>query len=403
MSGVEERWHGVFLSDQHVGDILQRGDTTRFLFAEDYWEREDRRVLGLWFENNPGASPKASMRVPVWFSNLLPEGRLREWIAEDRGVSSQREIELLLRIGHDLPGAVIVREGGSARDGEWLDGAGQVPHPEVASGLKFSLAGVGLKFSMLQAQDRLVLPASGTLGDWIVKMPERSFPAVPSNEAAMMSLAGSAGIDVPEHRLVHRDELAALPDHIWPANETLAYAVRRFDRSNGSRIHIEDFAQIRSKYPVEKYEGTFETVAALCYRGEDIWSLQEWARRVAFNIAIGNGDAHLKNWSLIYPDGRRPKLSPVYDLVSTVEHLPGDDAGLKFTGTKLFERIRAGGFFEVERRLGAVGADLESHAGEVIAAVEQHAASLSERYPHAASTLTWVAANASRVRSQLRL
>ena len=89
-----------------------------------------------------------------------------------------------------------------------------------------------------------------------------------------------------------------------------------------------------------KYDGTFETVAALCYRGHDLRALQEWARRVAFNLAIGNGDAHLKNWSLIYPDRRRATLSPVYDLVSTVGYLEHEDFGLKFTGAKDFERIR---------------------------------------------------------------
>lgn len=398
-----ERWHGVHINQQHVGDLLQRGDSTRFLFAEGYWENADRQVLGLWFEDKPGSSPKSSMRLPSWFSNLLPEGRLRDWIASDRGVSSAREMELLLGIGHDLPGAVVVQEEGAAREGNWLsevDGSLQADTPHE---LKFSLAGVAMKFSMLQSKDHLVLPAHGTLGDWIVKLPEREFPNIPSNEAAMMSLAALANIDVPDHRLVHRDEISTLPDRAWQSSETLAYSVRRFDRDCGNRIHIEDFAQVRGKYPTEKYDGTFETVAALCFRGKDVRSLQEWARRIAFNIAIGNGDAHLKNWSLIYPDGKQASLSPVYDLVSTVEHIPNESFGLKFTGTKSFDRIRPGGFADVERRLGAEGAELEKHASFTVEAVRKLAMGLADQFPHAASTLSWVTENAKRVQAQLRL
>ncbi len=67
------------------------------------------------------------------------------------------------------------------------------------------------------------------------------------------------------------------------------------------------------------------------------------ARRLAFNVLIGNGDARLKNWSLIYLDERRPTLSPAYDLVSTVVygrqggHL--DDLGLRLGGSKRFDSV----------------------------------------------------------------
>jgi serine/threonine-protein kinase HipA len=65
-------------------------------------------VLGLLFEQDPLRTHAAALRLPPWFSNLLPEGLLREWIAADRGVSADREMELLAQVGHDLPGAVRV-------------------------------------------------------------------------------------------------------------------------------------------------------------------------------------------------------------------------------------------------------------------------------------------------------
>jgi len=53
----------------------------------------------------------------------------------------------------------------------------------------------------------------------------------------------------------------------------------------------------------------------------------EFLRRIAFMILSGNADAHVKNWSLTYPDGRRPRLAPAYDLVATIAY-PGVGAGL---------------------------------------------------------------------------
>jgi len=105
---LAESVHAVWLHDQQVGTIYQRGDYSRFTLAEPYRMDPDRPVLGLVFEQDLSAAHTAALRLPPWFSNLLPEGRLREWIAEDRGVSPHREMELLAQVGHDLPGAIRV-------------------------------------------------------------------------------------------------------------------------------------------------------------------------------------------------------------------------------------------------------------------------------------------------------
>lgn len=235
---------------------------------------------------------------------------------------------------------------------------------------RFSLAGVQLKFSMLQAGDRLTLPAFGVGGDWIVKLPDRLHPEVPRNEYAMMRLAAAVGIDVPQTRLLHRDELPDLPDSAWPEREPWAFAVRRFDRApDRSLIHIEDLAQVRGFYPDAKYDGTYETVAALVYRRRDLPALREFARRLAFSILITNGDAHLKNWSLIYRDPRIPTLAPAYDLVSTGLYRDSGDPetlGLKLHNTRRFDRISLASFTRLEKRVGATGAGLAEVVAEVV-------------------------------------
>jgi serine/threonine-protein kinase HipA len=250
-----------------VGTLDQRGDYTRFTFIEQYLRSGSRPILGLAFEQNLTDRYAASLRLPQWFSNLLPEGVLREWIAVDRGVSAKREMELLAQVGHDLPGAVRVVADESAAgprdvdEASWTGSESASPYRGGRPELRFSLAGVALKFSMLAQGDRLTLPAYGQGGDWIVKLPNRSYAEVPRNEFVMMRLAGRAGIDVPEVRLMRRDQLDELPDLVWPNHESWAYAVRRFDRAEDrSPVHIEDLAQVRGVYPEQKYEGNYETV-----------------------------------------------------------------------------------------------------------------------------------------------
>ncbi|MFE7125065.1 type II toxin-antitoxin system HipA family toxin [Streptomyces sp. NPDC057617] len=398
---LPDNYYAVLLHGRRVGTLSQRGDYTRFLFNESYLEDSRRPVLGLRFEESLGHPYTAALRLPKWFSNLLPEGPLRTWIAEDRHVSTEREMELLAQVGHDLPGAVqVVAADGPDENWDW-PGTGSRPSENGgvrdeldSSPWRFSLAGVALKFSMLARGDRLAVPAAGEHGDWLVKFPDYRFPNVPHNEFAMMSLAREVGINVPEVRLLHRDEIPDVPSRMWPNAEEWAYAVRRFDRVQDYRrssVHIEDFAQVREKYPHEKYQGSFETVAAISYRGRDVSALQECARRLALFVVIGNGDAHLKNWSLIYPDGRVPTLSPAYDFVSTAQYRePGDgqeDLGLKFCGTRRFEKIRVSSFALLEsrlsRRFGPTGAGLPEIAAQTVQGIV-------EKWPSCRETLAAV-------------
>jgi serine/threonine-protein kinase HipA len=58
-----------------------------------------------------------------------------------------------------------------------------------------------------------------------------------------------------------------------------------------------------------------------------------------FSVLTGNGDMHLKNWSLLYPDGRTPVLSPAYNFVATRPYIRGDALALSFGGSKSLDGI----------------------------------------------------------------
>ncbi|MCY4325201.1 MAG: HipA domain-containing protein, partial [Betaproteobacteria bacterium] len=106
----------------------------------------------------------------------------------------------------------------------------------------------------------------------------------------------------------------------------------------GRRIHIEDFAQIFGVFPERKYEGvSCRNICAVINNEARQQDSEEFIRRLVFCAMIGNGDMHLKNWSLIYPDGKNPQLAPAYDLVSTIVYIRQDTMALSVAGSKSFE------------------------------------------------------------------
>ncbi|WP_422034587.1 type II toxin-antitoxin system HipA family toxin [Reyranella sp.] len=332
----EVRSLSVALNGRRVGVINRLGgDRHLFSFEQDYIDDPQRPTLSLAFKGRHGglvtATRPVSQRLPPFFANLLPEGHLRAYLAKRAGVKPEREFFLLTALGADLPGAVTVApmdEGSSAAD----DGA-QVREPQ---GLHFSLAGVQLKFSAVnEATGGLTIPVDGEGGSWIVKLPSAQHPAVAENEHAMLELARATGIDVPRNRLVDIDAIGGLPDDTARL-QGKALAVERFDRAaGGRRIHMEDFAQIFGRYPTDKYEGaSYANIASVLSAETGDAGVEAFVRRLVFSVVIGNADMHLKNWSLLYPDGRTPVLAPAYDFVSTVAYLPDDALALGFGGSR---------------------------------------------------------------------
>jgi len=306
MTGVME----VLLSEERVGILqLLPGERSFFQFDESYLNNPQQLILSQSFFKASGEliseTKTSQVKLPPFFSNLLPEGHLRKYLAKRGGIKSEREFMLLKLLGEDLPGAVIIRPLGELKAEQdshsWGNSSEEKPY-------HFSLAGVQLKFSALEEKrGGLTIPVGGVGGDWIVKLPSLNFPQVPENEWAMLHLAQEIGIPIPESRLVTLDKITGLPD-VGALLGKNALAVKRFDRAEkNKRIHIEDFAQVYDLDPEGKYgKVSYMNIAQLLWSltGED--GLVDFIRRLVFTIIIGNGDMHLKNWSFIYKDGRTP-------------------------------------------------------------------------------------------------
>lgn len=354
----------VFLNEILVGTLEARhGNQCLFQFDKNYIGHPHRPVLGRYFEENlsPFFEYSASRsQVPPFFQNCLPEvdGALRKLIAKQANAKPHHEMALLQFLGEDLPGALIVR---TAPDPPFQEDSGRAPDSDRkmstahAQRLRFSLAGVQLKFSVLRSESKFTLPMSGMGGNWIVKLPDQKFDGVPQNEFATLNWARDAGILVPHFELISISDIEGLPEGL-SFRESHALAIQRYDRGeNKKRIHQEDFAQILNVPPDEKYEhGNYTTLAnivrTIC--GEEDY--EQLLCRLVFMVISGNADAHLKNWSFIYPDGRRPRLSPAYDLVCTNAYMDTDrKLALKLSKEDDFYRIRPWHFQLLAERIGA--------------------------------------------------
>ena len=331
----------VLLYGEPIATITNVGnDRTLFAFMDSYINDESRPVLGLGFKDSLGGlltnfKPTQTKLTP-FFSNLLPEETMRHYLAERAGVNPAREFFLLWVLGQDLAGAITVEPA----DGEALPPNVQQDiddEMKIDVPMRFSLAGVQLKFSAVQqANGGLTIPATGQGGSWIVKLPSSRFEAVPENEYSMMELARILGMDVPETQLLPINRITNIPNGIGKFGDS-AFVIKRFDRADGQAVHIEDFAQVFGVYPQDKYKkASMRNIAQVIgIEGQDE-DIAEFTRRLVFNTLIGNADMHLKNWSVIYKDKRTASIAPAYDFVSTIPYIPDDSASLKVSRSKKF-------------------------------------------------------------------
>ena len=186
---------------------------------------------------------------------------------------------------------------------------------------KMSISGVQPKLIMALENSRLEPVSSG--GMYILKPQTEAFRNLPENENTCMNIAQELKIDVPPHGLF---ELV---------DDTKAYVIKRFDRTAPTvRKRCEDFSQILG---LDKYTGSVEQIGRKLmeiseFPGIDAQLLFE---RILLNFLLGNGDAHLKNYSILEDNSGNLRLSPAYDIVCSKLVIPEEeDSSLTINGKR---------------------------------------------------------------------
>jgi len=307
----------VYLGETAVAEVWRDGrDRFGLQLLRSYLDQPSRPVLGQWFEDRLERRHASGRALHPWFTNLLPEPEtaMRRLVARAAGLAPSDTVGLLRTLGEQLPGKVVVRASAEGPPLPRLH-VGD-PAEEIPPGLRGSLGGVQLKLT-LSGEDHLILGVRDEAFQWILKLAAQ-YPKLPFNESAIMSWCAATGFDVPEHRVVHRDELPDLGDVSTELQH--GFLIRRYDRTATGRIHQEDFAQVFNCEPASKYSRTDSAgLGSMIGQVLGVDGIREFIRRLTVVVATGNADAHLKNWSLLYQDPQRPRLAPLYDQVATIE------------------------------------------------------------------------------------
>jgi serine/threonine-protein kinase HipA len=251
--------------------------------------------------------------VPPFFAGLLPEGRRLTALRTSIKASADDELSLILAVGTDLIGDVRVVPEGSRPEAAPV----AIEIPKDPETIRFSeiLAASGIdKVGIPGVQDKvsarmISLPARRAGERYILKLSPPEYPHVVENEAFFIRQARRAGLPT-----VHANE-------VTDANGVTALLVRRFDRTtDGGGIAAEDACQALDLWPADKYNVTMEQAARALI---DVCAAPAVAalavfRQVLFSWLTGNGDLHAKNLSILQTESGEWRMSPAYDLPSTV-------------------------------------------------------------------------------------
>jgi len=203
---------------------------------------------------------------------------------------------------------------------------------------RMSISGVQPKLSMARKGNTLIPIGSG--GQYILKPQTQTYRNLPENEQLCMNIAARLDINMPAHGLFDLTD------------GTKAYVVRRFDRTmKGERRRCEDFSQILGS--TDKYAGSVEQIGKRIRGISEVPGLdaQLLFERVLLSFLIGNGDAHLKNYSMLETDAGALRLSPAYDIVCSKLLIPDEeDSALTINGKH--NRIKRDDFYAYAKTLG---------------------------------------------------
>ena len=362
--------------------------THRFSFAYDHTTQSDCQ-LSLTMPVRLPSYSRGSVH-PIFEQNL-PEGFVRERITERLRKHIRIDDMLFLALQRDYGIGRLqyhsshfpAKTAGKENLAEILQWRGKKSlFDELVNKylLQTSISGVQPKILVGDARATFNTPGL------IIKSGLKEYPGLAVNEYFCMTAAKNCGLHVADFHL---------------SDDHSLFVMHRFDlRENGSNLGVEDFSVLLGERTNDKYTGSYESLAKVIkmYCASPQKDLELFFRCLVLSMAVGNGDAHKKNFSLIYEEIRKPetiRLSPTYDIVSTLPYLANDTPALKMNGQKKSfpgkaELSRFGGKIGVNKASELVEQTLTS-ARETL---RQHRDLLQE-YPHIYKAIKQAIANCS--------
>jgi len=301
----------VYLNKKKVGILTEtNGKVYSFSYAQN-----NSNIISLSMKD---LSQKYDDKiVRPFLENLLPEGKIIEYISKVYLVSQNNPFSLLSKIGEDCAGAISFTNENLNDDNFPLKLSkekflsilekNEKGTSYYQKGMRLSLAGTQNKLTLLIKNDEYYLPNFDYPSNVILKLNNTDFTSLLLNEYFSTKLADALKLPVSNLELIK--------------NPYPHLIIERYDRINNIRIHQEDFCQILGVRPNNKYQNEggpgFKQIAETLKTNlnNPILDLINLARILLFNYLIGNCDYHAKNLSVLYTDTL--KLSPFYDLLST--------------------------------------------------------------------------------------
>ncbi len=190
-----------------------------------------------------------------------------------------------------------------------------------------SISGAQEKYSAVLDGHKIRLANKNEQGTYILKPAPadkiKDRKEIPANEHLTMQIANQAyGIDTAKNGLC------------FDSNGDVVYITKRYDVTGERKLNQEDFASLTG-HTLEKdggnfkYDGSYSDIANCIKKEISAWmvAMEQFFKLMVFNYIFGNGDAHLKNFSILNT-GTENILAPAYDLINTKMHINGDDIGL---------------------------------------------------------------------------
>ena len=370
----------VYLYGRYVADIIDAGfGDTAVQYTSDAATKPVgcRLSLSLPVQDriHPTAGPGGR-----WVRSLLPEGRALAWAVEAFGIPENDRFGLIAVLGPDVAGAVQVLDANTERRGAGRyepmsadDLAAVVGRAhrfglglDRTRGVRLSLAGMQDKVPLHRDAAGYHRPIEGAPSTVIVK-PE----PIGTDRPDGIVFDGLATIELYCLVLARRCRLEVPDARVEQFGDTTALVVDRFDRTvdpsgQVERIHQEDLLGALGLDPLLKYERPHaervdpgrawaDAAATVSRRGPSLANLAQvlidhvgvanigpFLRALTFNVAIGNADAHARNYSVLLPQDGTVRLTPLYDLICTRVWPDLDaDAAQLVAGEDDIDRIRA--------------------------------------------------------------